>query len=272
MYGTTIVERDARIFEPKEEFDRESLKGRKDVPDARKVFRVLGVDLGQSEDHAAAVMLELDATEGSNDNLLKVRYIREWETGHAYTLLKDELLDLMPNVIVVEFNGVGRPFVDELRQRAMERSYSGHILPVVTAGSNAKLQEHEEARGRHITVPKTDLITAIILSQEKRRLRFAPCSNGMCRAGHPCGNSGCSQEAPCLRRSRCTMGACKPLCIVGHLHAELASFQRRYSKVNMQYGNEPKAGKHDDLVIAMGLACFYVVRWVRQRRGLGVAW
>jgi hypothetical protein len=204
-------------------------------PPSGKRFSVLGLDLGQSQDHSAGVMVDRQMYEsgfnGPRDEQLWVRYVREWPTGYDYTAVAEDALDLNPSVIVPEFNGVGRPFVDILRKRAAQRGYIGRIMPVVTAASSAKLQEHFEARGRHLTVPKVDLVSSITAAQQRKLLRTVACSP-MCP-------------------NRCG-------CDIPKMFKELRDFQYRISRAaNVQFGNVEKAGLHDDLVIALGLACFY---------------
>jgi hypothetical protein len=214
------------------------------LPQAR-VKRVLGLDLGQAHDPSAGCMLETDASDGNlvgpKDPRLYCKYLREWPLGYSYVDLVEDIITLAPDVIVPEFNSVGRPFVDLLRIRARQENYRGVILPVVTAASNAKMEAHTEARGKHLTVPKQDLVTSILIAQQQNLLRFLKCRK-----------KGCPRS-------------CKPMCIVHKLFDEMATFQKRYSRTSVSFGNEPGAHKHDDLVIATGLACFYLTRYGYRR-------
>lgn len=200
---------------------------------------VLGLDLGQTNDPSAGVMLERRSTsaEGPQDPRLHCRWLREWPKGTDYGQVINDVLDLNPNIIAPEFNGVGRPVVDELRRVAAFRGYKGTIIPVVSVCSNAKIELHMETRGKHITVPKSDLISAISILQQKKLLRFLACPKKSCPT--KCG------------------------CDVNKLLKELADFQKRMpSHRAEQYGNVMKAGAHDDLVIALAISA-----WISQRFG-----
>lgn len=195
---------------------------------------MLGVDLGQAGDPAAAAMLVRktydDAFIGPRYPRLMCRTLREWPLGTDYCQLVSDLLDAPVDVMVVEFNGVGRPVVDMLRREAARRNVEMKIRPVVTAQSNARVKLKTEARGSHWFVPKVDIVTSIVTLVQQRMLVFPDIP-----------------EVKTLRQ-------------------EMADFQMRYSRsANLQFGNVPGAGKHDDLVIALGLACWWMQRFGARR-------
>lgn len=191
-------------------------------------FTALGLDLGQSIDYSAGVMLESRCHPsnlyGPPDLLIRCRYIRKWPLGTDYMQIVEDALDLNPSIILPEFNGVGRVFVDILRNRARERGFHGAIMPVVSVGSNARIQVHKEARGRHVSIPKCDIVTAISLLQQQKFLRLP--------------------DVPETKM----------------LLAELGDFQVRFGRSMKQFGNMPGQGRHDDLVIALGLAAWWTLR------------
>lgn len=205
-------------------------------------FRVAGVDLGQACDHAAISILKRTTYKGHfcgpPDPSSRLVYCRRWPNDTDYMDLAEELVSLNPNVMVLEFNGVGRPVVDIVRSVAQRRGYVGKIRPVITAASNARMEEHREARGSYMTVPKKDIVSAIRI-MGKARLLVTPSPKRM----------------PELK----------------HLDEELRVFQMRYSQAgNMQFGNQPGAGLHDDLVISLGLACWWMLRCSGQNPGIAM--
>lgn len=193
-----------------------------------KDLSVLGLDLGQTGDNAVGAVLTKKryAADFIGPRWPKITCpaIKRWELGTDYCVIVDNCLDLAPDVIAVEFNGVGRPFVDMLRRQAMLRGYKGVIRPVLTAGSDARTVTRTEQRGQFIIVPKVDLVTAAILLQQDKLLQFAPMPE------------------------------------VQLLLSEMRSFKMRHeSHKAQQFGAEP--GKHDDIVMAFSIACWYMTRF-----------
>lgn len=58
------------------------------------------------------------------------------------------------------------------------------------------------------------------------------------------------------------------------LYSQLRDFQQRQKRDTgaVQFGNLPGGGRHDDLVIALGLACWWILRFVDRRKELAVVW
>lgn len=203
-------------------------------------FTVAGVDLGQASDHAAVSILKRATYQvgfhGPADPRCYLTYCRRWPNDTDYMELAEELVALNPSVMVLEFNGVGRPVVDIVRSVAMRRNYVGKIRPVVTAASNAKMEEHREARGSYMTVPKKDIVSSIRI---------------MGKAG--------MLVVPSVKR----------MPELANLAEELRIFQMKYSdKGNLKFGNAPGPGNHDDLVVSLALACHFMLRMSGQMPAL----
>lgn len=195
--------------------------------------RILGVDLGQSSDPSTAVELTQRVYDpgfiGPKDERIKA-IPRTWKLGTDYCQLERDLLDYCVDVMVVEYNGVGRPVVDHLRQAARDRGWKGHIRPCVTAASNVRQKTVLEESGFHFVVPKPEYISSINLARETHGLVF-------------------------------------PECPESHiLMEEMRTFKRlRQTNRTVQHGNAPGAGNHDDLVIAFGLACWWLTRFGNRK-------
>lgn len=189
---------------------------------------ILGVDLGQAGDYAAAASVRLRTATpdfvGPPYPKLRCVALRRWPLGTDYCEIVADVLDLRADVTVVDFTGVGRPVVDILRKEAGRRNFRGRIRPVSIVASNARGRMKHEERGSHWIVPKVDLISSIALWQQKRLLAL-----------------------PAVPETKL-------------LIHEMSEFRMRYTKAaNMQFGAAP--GAHDDLVIAFGLACWWASRF-----------
>lgn len=190
-------------------------------------FRIMGLDLGQASDYAAAAILDKrtypeDFT-GPQDQQLRCVALRRWELGTDYNQIVHDVIDVNVDVVVVDFTGVGRPVVDMLRAEARRRHYAGRIRPVTITASSARTKLKSEERGTHWVVPKIDLVSSIVLLQQKDLLRLP--------------------RVPEVKQ----------------LMKELQDFRMKFTKAaNIQLGAEKQ---HDDLVIALGLACWWTQRF-----------
>jgi len=111
-----------------------------------------------------------------------------------------------------------------LRKQAMLRNYRGKIKPVQLIGSSGRATVKHEQRGSHVNVPKVDVVTSVILAEQKGILRLPP--------------------VPEMQQ----------------LLKQLTDFRMKITKsANFQYGNV--AGSHDDLVIALGLCCWFAAKF-----------
>lgn len=193
-----------------------------------KLWRITSCDLGQSNDHAASCVFDQSRYEpeflGPPDKRYYCKAIRQWRLGTSYTQIVEDLLSLRSSVLIVEYNGVGRPVVDMLRQRARQLNYPGRIFPVITAASNTKTKRQDGEGGQHWSVPKVELVSSAKLLADDGMLILPS-----------------HAQAPQLQT----------------LLDEMRDFQVRISKHgNSQF--EASRGKHDDLVISFCLACWYI--------------
>lgn len=216
-------------------------------PPSEKRIRVMGVDLGQANDRSAAVVLERRTQDpdftGPNWPYITLQKIRRYPQDADYTLQVDNILaypDL--DFLVVEYNGVGRPVVDQLRRRAREINFRGRIIPIITVGSNARLHEVADAKGVTISVPKINLVSSINLLVQSGRLKVPD--------PHTCQDVETAENIPLLTR-------------------EMRNFEMRIRQINnaaasYRLGNVEKSGAHDDLVMSLGLAAWFMIN--RSRR------
>jgi hypothetical protein len=116
-----------------------------------------------------------------------------------------------------------------MRRRALPLGYRGKIRPVVITHSEAQGRTRDESRGRHWVVPKVDIVSSISVLQQSKMLVLPP-----------------GDETQYLLR-------------------EMADFKMRYNKrtAHVAFGAVP--GAHDDLVIALGLGCWWVLRFGVKR-------
>ena len=214
-------------------------------------MRTLGLDLGQSTDNAAAAVLDRHTPEvfqhqgrwiirrgkyqqdyasekeahadPNNRVTMPCVALKLWPLGTDYGDIIKDVLDLPADFIVVDFGGVGRPVVDEMRRTATARKYAGKIRPVQLISSSARASRKQEARGAHYNVPKIDVVSSIILAQQRKELVL-----------------------PAVPET-------------DKLLSQLKTFQMKITKA-ANFTLSHISGAHDDLVIALGLACWYSQR------------
>jgi hypothetical protein len=156
---------------------------------------VLGVDLGQAADYTALVLIEVvwghwqwDAWKrreeieyDKEDWRYHVVYLERLPLGTSYPDIAEHIRDLMHQLptkgkgsldvygdgetrvwLAVDATGVGAPVVDMLRQHGLRP------VAITIHGGDA---EHHDERGWH--VPKRNLISAVQVKLQQKRLRFA---------------------------------------------------------------------------------------------------
>jgi hypothetical protein len=123
----------------------------------------MGVDLGQSVDPTAVVVIETDQS-----RVHAVRWIESLPIGMSYPEQTERLVVINercradgPTMTVIDYTGVGRPVVDMLRRRL-----HGGIKAVTISGGNAVTQPSP----REVVVPKRDLIGALEVVLQTHRL------------------------------------------------------------------------------------------------------
>lgn len=190
-------------------------------------WSVAGLDMGQTNDHCAACVLRRDLNEPQG--IIQCVALRRWPPHYDYMQFVEDVLDLQVDVIAPEMNNVGRPVVDQMRRRALERKWPGKIRPVTTSSSRMlRARTKREPRGLNHLAPKRELVSAVTIL--KHRLRFP--------------------DVPEVKIFK----------------QELADFELRYSdRGTPQFGNVPGRGKHDDVVIAVCIAAWFCLRFGGRR-------
>jgi hypothetical protein len=183
---------------------------------------VIGLDLGQTQDYTALAVLQRVQTVQQSDYL--VRHLKRYPLGTPYTAIVPSVACLAgspilagKSTLVVDQTGVGRPLVEMLlREPGIPRVVpvtitSGHAVTLAADGS------------RH--VPKKELVTALQLLLQGRRLRIAK--------GLP--------EAQVLTE-------------------ELMNFRIKITAAAHETFGVWRQGQHDDLVLAVALAGWWAER------------
>jgi hypothetical protein len=185
---------------------------------------VSGLDLGQQQDYTALVSVEVEHAPDPDlpgQAVLRhgVRHVHRWPLGTPYPAIVGDLkqwfgrVPLNGTALVVDATGVGRAVVDMLRTSDLP----AYLAPfTITCG----FQEGDR------TVPKKDLVAAVVSALQMRRLRFA--------------------EALELR----------PV-----LEKELEAFRVRVTPDRNETFASFRERDHDDLVLALALAVWYAERY-----------
>jgi hypothetical protein len=189
---------------------------------------VMGLDLGPPGEPTGLAVLEvppIEAAAGAGppaDPKYHLRHIERFEPGAGYHAIVAAVAaraapPLQKAPVVVDCTAVGRAVTDLLRHRKP----APHVVEVtVTAGQAAQRAE----RGGWL-VPKKDLVTALQLALQARRLKVAPA-----------------------------------LAQADLLATELGGFRLRRVAVGEAEAAEWRVGRSDDLVFAVALACWYADR------------
>lgn len=181
---------------------------------------ISGLDLGQSADYSALVTAEVEPVldpDSAGQTVFRhdVRHLHRWPLGTPYPAIIADLREwyaagpLAGSTLVVDATGVGRPVVDMIRDAGL----GVNLCPyTITAG-------FAEGDG---TVPKKDLVGAVVAALQTRRLRFA--------------------EALELRPT---------------LEKELETFRVKVTADRNETFAAWREKDHDDLVLALALAVWY---------------
>lgn len=248
-------------------------------------MRIAGLDLGQAQDPSALAMVERDqwpeGRYGPIDDRTRVVALRQWPLDTDYTELADEVLGYGMDALVVEVNGPGRPMLDLLRRQARKSGFKGRVHGTVTAPSSVRPKLiQDEAKGRIVVVPKGELIYAI--NELQRRGAFFECSK--CGTILPAPEMNCPQTlrnkrtgelVPCPGKSKKVGGS---LVVPEALETQwrmtveqMKVFEQRQNDMgNISFGGRGKY-HHCDLVIALGIACWWLNRMF-SRRNLAIMW
>jgi hypothetical protein len=183
---------------------------------------IVGLDLGQTQDFTALAVLERSGPLEEPD--LAVRHLHRYPLATAYTAIVPAVVRLTNTpplagncMLVVDQTGVGRPLVELL----LKEPGVPRVVPVTITGGH----EVTMLPDRSFHVPKKELVTALQLLLQGRRLRVA--------ASLP--------DAELLMR-------------------ELSNFQVKITEAANETFGAWREGVHDDLVLAVALACWLAGR------------
>ena len=191
---------------------------------------LVGLDLGQIQDHSALVVLEVvEVPTGAvslvsgrerKDQHYHVRHIQRFALGTPYPDVALRVKEVMVTAelkgrtaLLVDATGVGRPVIDLLRQAGIRP-----LLGItITAGDSIS------RAGSNWRVPKRDLVSTLSILLQSERLKVA-------------------QGLP----------------LADLLLQELLNFKVKIDPLTAHdsYGAW-REGLHDDLVLATALACWY---------------
>jgi hypothetical protein len=186
----------------------------------------VGLDLGQSQDHSALVIIEQTLAPPAHP-CYGVRWLHRWELGTPYpTILRSLHVTLArpPLVgrseLIVDHTGCGRPIVDQLRQGGLS------LIAVSLHGGDTVSHV-----GSNYRVPKRDLVAAVQLPLQQQRLQFA-----------------------------------EALPLTPVLTQELLSFKVKIDPATAHDSYSAwRERDHDDLVLALALAVWWAERMARDR-------
>ena len=178
------------------------------------------MDLGQRQDHSAIVVVE----QVELSKVLVVRSAERVPLGTPYTQVVERLREIVQNRdllgrvrVAVDGGSIGSPVMEMIGLAGL-----GCVVSAVVSTAGAKARAGGlRGIGSWYTVPKRDLLGEVLVRLERRELRF-----------------------------------CKDLPELGNLLKELKGMQVSVSGRGGVRMGADGAGQHDDLVIALALACW----------------
>jgi hypothetical protein len=148
----------------------------------------IGVDLGQAVDHTACTVIEtmrppLQADGSRPERRHRLRLISQIPLGVNYVTQVDQIAKIVESAralgevtLVVDCTGVGKGVWDMLGRRMPTVTRKAVVF---TSGQNETQPEYNVHR-----VPKIDLLTAILVTLEGKRLKAHPAVR-WCRSSSP---------------------------------------------------------------------------------------
>jgi len=191
---------------------------------AIRVTRAAGLDLGQMQDFSALAVVDRIDDETEAFPQYQCRFLKRWPLQTPYPRIAEEVRRIMKAEIMRE----ALLAVDQTGVGApvvdLIREYTDvALVPIHITGG---IQAHYDSEARRWTVPKKDLVGTLQVAYNSRRIKVIPCP-----------------EAQILVR-------------------ELKNFKYRLhagAAGGMQFDTW-RDGQHDDLVLALALACWQVNR------------
>jgi hypothetical protein len=223
----------------------------------KETLRIVGVDLGQQRDPTAIAVVErgyvpngplynahyvykgreIHAAREPVSLEYHVRHLERPPLGTSYVDVVERIIAMLEDlgdkelVLAVDTTGVGRPVADMLRARLNEWLDEDEGTRIdaawitITGGDSVS-----RAEGRGLRVPKRDLASAPLVLMQNKQLKIAE--------GMPLSDT---------------------------LRKELLNFKVR---INLSTGHDSyeawREGDHDDLVLAVAMACWCGERYLRK--------
>lgn len=179
----------------------------------------IGLDLGQAQDPTALAVIERrgDVKTG----ICHVPQLKRYPIGSSYNSIVDELAGKLKNAppkarLIIDGTGVGRAVVDMIRGNPVLLSLDLLIHPVTITAGNDETRD-----GYYWKVPKRNLVGAVQVLLQSQRLKIAESL----------------PDTPALV-------------------AELQNFKVKITDAGNDTYGEWRAGKHDDLVLAVALGAW----------------
>jgi hypothetical protein len=183
---------------------------------------VLGLDLGQTKDFTALAVLESQPTKPAEQPDYALRHLRRFPLGTPYT----EIVPAVARLAAAEPLSGSPVVVDQtgVGRAVVDMLYqvAGWVVPVTITGGHAVTQ----AEDRSWHVPKKELVTCLQVVMQSRRLQIA-----------------------------------RRLPDAALLVRELQNFQVKITAAANETFGVWRDGQHDDLVLAVALACWWAERY-----------
>lgn len=192
-----------------------------------KLVRLAGLDLGQAGDPAALAVIGKPSYGvgfiGPQVRHWNLDKLGSYPLGTDYGVIIEDLLKTRTlSALLVDATGA-KPFVDWLRREAVAKNWNTPIVPITIAPSAMHLA-HKDRKTGYWTVPKRELVNALVVMEHKRLLKM-------------------DANSPAVKR----------------LLQELRGFQLTITKsANLTFG--AKQGQHDDLVMSLSMPCWWGLR------------
>lgn len=181
---------------------------------------IIGLDLGQAQDYTALVLIDKQTD-------IQIKSIKRFPKGTPYTDISDDVNTIIQYRLgnkcdlVVDYTGVGRAVVDQLRQRKL------NPIPVSITSGNSMRFVHDS---QSYNVPKNDIIAELTTLFERHLIKIP---DGMI-------DNIDGQEVNYTKL----------------IEDEVLNFQKQTTVNNHEIFNA-RQGTHDDIVLALGIACWY---------------
>jgi hypothetical protein len=182
----------------------------------------VGLDLGQAQDFTALAVLERPLVEGSEESSYALRHLVRWPLGTPYTAIVPAVARLVAAAPLSGSDLVAdQTGVGRALVDMLRAALVSRVLPVTITGGHAVSMTPDGS----FHVPKKELVTCLQMLLQGRRLQIA--------RGLP--------QARTLTR-------------------ELQNFQVRITAAANETFGVWREGQHDDLVLAVALACWWAER------------